>query len=97
MPKFIKKPVAVHAVQFNGSSTHANQIREWMAGGIEPPEKGIHTRDICQLTIPTLEGVMEVSTGDYVIQGIKGEFYPCKPDIFERTYYTEQEYAELVM
>lgn len=38
------------------------------------------------LTIYTLEGDMEVSLGDYIIKGVKGEFYPCKPDIFEMTY-----------
>jgi hypothetical protein len=38
------------------------------------------------INIPTLEGVMRASEGDYVIKGIKGEFYPCKPDIFDSTY-----------
>jgi hypothetical protein len=40
----------------------------------------------CELYIKTLEGVHHVSVGDYVIQGVKGELYPCKPDIFEMTY-----------
>ena len=40
----------------------------------------------CELHIKTLEGVHRVSVGDYVIQGVKGEIYPCKPDIFEMTY-----------
>lgn len=39
--------------------------------------------------IPTLEGLMEVQEGDYIIKGVKGEFYPCKPDIFEMTYQPE--------
>ncbi len=41
---------------------------------------------INELKIATLEGEMNVSVGDWVIKGIKGEFYPCKPDIFEKTY-----------
>lgn len=45
--------------------------------------------------IDTLEGGHIVCPGDYIITGIKGEFYPCKPDIFKTTYYTEKEYAEL--
>lgn len=39
-----------------------------------------------KLKIQTLEGVMEASVGDYIIKGVNGEFYPCKPDIFEKTY-----------
>ncbi|WP_204664866.1 hypothetical protein [Dyadobacter sandarakinus] len=39
-----------------------------------------------KILIPTLEGVMEASLGDWIIRGVNGEFYPCKPDIFEKTY-----------
>lgn len=39
-----------------------------------------------KMIIPTLEGDMEASLGDYIIKGVNGEFYPCKPDIFEKTY-----------
>jgi hypothetical protein len=38
------------------------------------------------IEIPTLEGVMRANYGDYIIKGVQGEFYPCKPDIFEATY-----------
>jgi hypothetical protein len=93
--KYIKKPVAVEAVQFNGASTHAAHILRWVTGGEAPKEGLIHTRDIVNFEICTLEGVMTVRPGDFVIKGVKGEFYPCKPDIFKETYYTEQEYAEL--
>ncbi len=86
MPKFTKKPVQITAVKFNGSSTHAGQIAKWMDGGEEPLEEGIHTRDIRPLHIETLEGIMEASPGDWIIKGVKGEYYPCKPDIFEATY-----------
>ena len=86
MPKFTKKPVTISAVQFNGSSTHAGQIESWMKGGEEPLENGIHTRDIRPMYIETSEGVMTASPGDWIIKGVKGEFYPCKPDIFKETY-----------
>ena len=86
MPKFTKKPITISAVQFNGSSTHASRIENWMKGGEEPPGKGIHTKDICSMYIETLEGVMTASPGDWIIKGVKGEFYPCKPEIFKETY-----------
>ena len=47
------------------------------------------------INIDTFEGTMAARIGDYIIKGVKGEHYPCKPDIFKQTYYTEQEYAEL--
>ena len=86
MTKYRKKPVIIDAVKFKGSSTHIAQIEEWMNGGNIPVDGGIHTRDIRSFTIPTLEGDHTASPGDYIIKGVKGEFYPCKPDIFEMTY-----------
>lgn len=50
------------------------------------PRKGHETSDRIGLAIPTLEGVMIAIQDDWIIKGIKGEFYPCKPDIFEATY-----------
>ena len=49
---------------------------------------GAETCDLppCELYIETLEGTHHVSVGDYIIQGLHGELYPCKPDIFEKTY-----------
>lgn len=47
------------------------------------------------LTIQTLEGPMSAQEGDYIIKGVKGEFYPCKPDIFEATYESEPDDAAL--
>ncbi len=87
MPKFTKKPVTITAVQFNGSSTHANEIARWIDGQTDEPKAGgVHTRDIVPLRIRTMEGVMEASPNDWIIKGIKGEFYPCKPEIFKATY-----------
>lgn len=86
MPKFIKKPVIIEAYRFNGSSTDVALLNNWIAGGSCPEEGGIKTRDIKNFEIHTLEGVMTANPGDWIIKGVQGEFYPCKPDIFEATY-----------
>ena len=48
-------------------------------------------RAVTGIIVPTLEGQHEAAFGDWIIQGVKGEFYPCKPDIFAATYEPEQE------
>jgi hypothetical protein len=83
--KFRKKPVVIEAVQFGGSSTQAGAIKKWMEGG-EYSDPPIRTRDFRSLDIQTMEGVMIASPGDWIIKGVAGEFYPCKPDIFAQTY-----------
>ena len=76
MPKFRKKPVVIEAWQWT----------EAMQRGLEPWPPGTWMRiDSGQLVIPTLEGVMAVSVGEWIIRGVKGEYYPCKPDIFAAT------------
>lgn len=73
--RFRKKPVVIDAAQFTGE-------RPWPDGvhaSTNPRERG---EPICH----TLEGPLRVSVGDWIIKGIKGEFYPCKPDIFAMTY-----------
>jgi hypothetical protein len=76
--KFRKKPVVIEAIQYTGKN--ANKILRFMFPDIEPDARASID------TIKTLEGDMHVSKGDWIIQGVKGEFYPCKPDIFEQTY-----------
>jgi hypothetical protein len=83
--KYRKKPVVIEAVRYKGSSTHAQAIEQWMAG-FEYVEPGMVTADMRPLIIPTLEGDMRAVAGDWIIRGVQGEFYPCKPDIFEATY-----------
>lgn len=76
MPLFIKKPVVIEAMQFTEDTK--NQVFNWVTcNRCANFENG---KSI--LTIQTLEGVMNVSLNDWVIKGTKGEFYPCKPDIF---------------
>ena len=76
MAKYRKKPVVIDAVQWNGRNEI--YISKFIGGNLEMGDE--------TLFIQTLEGKMEASVGDYIIKGIKGEFYPCKPDVFEKTY-----------
>ena len=81
MQKFVKKPVVIEAIQYDGANI--TEIETFVRGKLPT----IITSDLgAQLVISTLEGDMKVTKGDYVIKGINGEFYPCKPDIFEKTY-----------
>lgn len=82
MGAYRKKPVVIEAFQWTGD---ANQIDDpvWIVEAIKTG-KVIVGKDLLQ--IETLEGVMEAKPGDWIIQGVKGEIYPCKPDIFEATY-----------
>mgnify|MGYP000850960763 CR=1 FL=1 len=84
MPNYRKKPVVIEAIQFkrdcfeeisNFTNGKANNFRT---------EKCINGKSYCE--IETLEGAMTATEGDYIIKGVNGEFYPCKPDIFAKTY-----------
>lgn len=81
MAKFRKKPVVIEAIQWNGNQL--SEFPEWLR---HPFNEGIITRMQDVVKIHTLEGVMTASAGDFIIKGIDGELYPCKPDIFEKTY-----------
>ena len=79
-----KKPVVVEAWQID--SFNMPQVSDWCRGLV------IFDRDgngVFEVRIETLEGPMHAEVGDFVIKGVKGEFYPCKPDIFELTYEPE--------
>lgn len=77
--KYRKKPVEIEAVQWTGNNI--NEI-------IRLAEQGIRKFEFDNdfIYIDTLEGTMSAQKGDYIIKGVKGELYPCKPDIFEMTY-----------
>jgi hypothetical protein len=80
-----KKPVEVAAVRFDGEN--GPSLAEWCGGRWRTEVKPSYRSDIAQwVDIPTLEGVMRASVGDWIIRGVHGEFYPCKPDIFAATY-----------
>lgn len=79
--KYRKKPVIIEARRF--TEDNAEQVAAWCNGRLFG---GAPTRAVPFIIIPTLEGEMRVDLGSYVICGVDGEFYPCKPDIFEKTY-----------
>lgn len=87
MKRYRKKPVVIEVVQWLG--TNWDEVCEFLdvpKNGRGVPESG----DQMLIKIDTLEGSMYARIGDYIIKGVKGEFYPCKPDIFAATYEPEE-------
>lgn len=82
--KYRKKPVIIEAIQFEDNSDRIIEIHEFMGG--DTIRVNYEDKDNPYLKIETLGGIMKASVGDYIIKGVNGEFYPCKPDIFEKTY-----------
>ena len=82
--KYRKKPVEIEAVQFADDPDTLIKINDGL--GLDPVNVSYKDPDNPVLNIPTLEGVMTAQVGDYIIKGVHGEVYPCKPDIFEETY-----------
>ena len=97
MTMYRKKPVEVEARQIVGTDAeiHSN-VYKWIeentqgsfdAHAAEIPASGVSIDPTTGfILIATLEGVMQAKPGDYIIRGVQGEFYPCKPDIFEQSY-----------
>jgi len=90
--KFRKKPVVIEAMRFDGTRPSIEAICRW-ANDYRPAEDDpwityVFTGpdDVQDVLIDTLEGHMRADPGDWIIKGVKGEFYACKPDIFEETY-----------
>lgn len=77
--KFIKKPIEIEAVQWLG-------YNEQDIYGFARQSDGLIEVEGTTLLIHTLEGLMRADKGDWIIRGVKGEYYPCKPDIFAETY-----------
>ena len=84
MSKFRKKPVVIDAVVFTDNSEDIVNVTNFM--GDDAVVINYNDPDNPKLLVPTLEGNMYASVGDYIIKGVNGEFYPCKPDIFHKTY-----------
>lgn len=82
--KYRKRPVIIEAIQFEDNSDRIIEIHEFMGG--DTIRVNYEDKNNPYLKIETLEGIMKASVGDYIIKGVNGEFYPCKPDIFEKTY-----------
>jgi hypothetical protein len=83
MKQYRKKPVVIEAVIWNNNF---DEMYEFMDADNHLGIVGMKSDNPNILQIRTLEGIMDAELGDYIIKGVKGEFYPCKPDIFEMTY-----------
>ena len=82
MKQYRKKPIVIEAVQYDGDNEF--DIKDWAQGAITSPFT--YGKNPPKLEIKTLEGVMTANIGDWIIKGVAGEFYPCKPDVFAATY-----------
>jgi len=85
--KYMKKPITIEAIQLQSLEVlHLMELQQFV---------GIGNDNVLTVSdgvlINTLEGTMKASVGDFIIKGIQGEFYPCKPDIFELSYYKLKE------
>lgn len=83
MPQFRKKSIVIEARQFQtnneaNGALHMDELVSWTGDNARHDGTAIY--------IETLEGTRRANVGDWIIQGVKGEFYPCKPDIFAKTY-----------
>lgn len=89
MAKYRKKPVVIEAMQFVNNSQpddkNMNEICIWVNQGVAQDARHAWHNGT-NIFIQTLEGQMRADCGDWIIKGVNGEFYPCKPDIFEATY-----------
>lgn len=95
MSTFRNKPVEVEARQWDGTAESAGGIINWLLSSgatasyvcSDPERCAKHDGDTPHtIAISTLEGTMRADLDDWIIRGVKGEFYPCKPDIFAATY-----------
>ncbi len=94
MAKYRKKPVVIEAFKYDGDLKGADgkyYVPDWV---VQAFDEGVLFYKLqlsplhlpYELCIKTLEGNLQVSVGDYIIRGVNGELYPCKPDIFAKTY-----------
>lgn len=97
--KFRKKPVVIEAIRWTGTPESAADVIRWAFASAGSRSVRYHSAQDAYddgekgcpyspafLSIDTLEGTMEASAGDFIIKGVQGELYPCKPDIFTKTY-----------
>lgn len=82
---FRKRPVEIRAVQFTGTGDSCTEVLDFLGGSYSGNQRWNATTNTGGVIL-TLEGEMAFVPGDWIIRGVKGEFYPCKPDIFDATY-----------
>lgn len=83
MGYYVKKPVMIEAEQWDGTAEDATRIIDWVLGDDGTAR---YRSEGPYIAVDTLEGTMAAMPEDFIIKGVKGEFYPCKPDIFKATY-----------
>lgn len=87
MTRYRKKPVEVEAFRWDGTKDGYHEVLRFVGTPVGYQSENVYGKhEMRFLTLRTLEGTMYVSPGDFIIRGVKGELYPCKPDIFEATY-----------
>lgn len=91
MTRYRKKPIEIEAIQYTGNDYEIANFMKLPITALQTSVDAVLRADgdyrkNCHIHINTLEGVMTANYGDYIIKGVKGEFYPCKPDIFDETY-----------
>jgi hypothetical protein len=84
MPRYRKKPVEIDAIQL--TATNLAAVLGFISDGPDITVNVHSNTNGPRIDIPTLEGTMTAHTGDWIIRGVQGELYPCKPDVFEATY-----------
>jgi len=84
MPKFRKKPVVIEAIRFTQSNF--DEVELFTEGKAHSWSRERRKDGYDHCIIPTLEGEHIATSGDWIIKGVNGEFYPCKPEIFQKTY-----------
>ena len=92
MAKYRKKPVVIEAIQWNGENDL--DIESFLNGS--EAYNVYSDGKVTAIIISTLEGQMSAQIGDWIIKGVNGEFYPCKPDIFEKTYTPEFDFIDRI-
>ena len=83
--QYRKKPVVIEAIQYLPHD-NCDEVHRFITGDNSPWEESCTETENDEWAIETLEGTMWAQPGDWIIRGVQGEFYPCKPDIFEATY-----------
>lgn len=85
--KVVKKPIRVEAIQFLDNES-GSEILKWVAGSDNAPDCRVMIADdkAFRIDIGTLEGTMAGGIGWWIIKGVKGEFYPCDPEVFDQSY-----------
>lgn len=91
--QYRKKPVVIEAIQWNGANLE--ELKNFVGSSLDwgtVTLYGFTNKQMLRVVIHTLGGDLEVNVGDYIIKGVQGEFYPCKPEIFAKTYEAVEEY-----